>query len=221
MDLFQERLQALLHAHSDPSRAVQMKAYMRDQFEFYGVMAGPRKELLRQTIRELGIPANGVVVVRSLFSHPMRELNHCGQELMLRCKKQWVPQTIDDLQWMVQTRSWWDTVDYIASNLVGELVKRYPEPALIERIQRWADSSDKWLIRTSILYQLKYRDRTDLDWLGAVILKHRSDKEFFIKKAIGWALREYAKTDEEWVRNFVGKHRLQPLSEREALKNFT
>jgi 3-methyladenine DNA glycosylase AlkD len=217
MSAFATNLSQKLKDQGDASRANQMAAYMRNQFVCFGVMSTPRKQALRETYRECGLPDKAVEVVKELFQAPERELNYCGQELMLKAKKQWNETTLKTLEWMITTRSWWDTVDYIVSNLVDTLAKLQPE--VIPSIQKWALSDDIWLIRTSILYQLKYKDQTDTAWLTEVIEMHAHQKEFFIKKAIGWILREYAKIDPDWVRAFLDKHDLQPLSVREASKH--
>jgi 3-methyladenine DNA glycosylase AlkD len=119
---------------------------------------------------------------------------------------------------LIVTKQWWDTVDALATRTVGPLVQAYP--SLRTEMDRWTESDDFWLARAAILHQLLYRQETDRDRLFAYCLRRAPDTEFFIRKAIGWALREFSKTDERAVRSFVGKHRddLSALSLREAFK---
>ncbi len=214
---FIDILKKKLEQAADPVRAEKMSSYMRNLFPFYGVMAGPRKLILRQLIQEGGMPRDAIKIVLGLFKEDKRELHICGQELMLRAKKQWNSHTIYELETMITTKSWWDSVDYIASNLVGPYIKRFPEH--LPKVHAWATTDNLWLQRTAILFQLKYKKETDTDWLREVILMHKGQTEFFIKKAIGWSLREYAKTNPSWVMAFVQNTELQALSRKEALKN--
>jgi 3-methyladenine DNA glycosylase AlkD len=124
---------------------------------------------------------------------------------------------IDLYVFMITTKSWWDTIDYIAANLVGKHFSRYPDqiPAYTEK---WMNSGNFWLQRSALLFQLKYKKETDLNLLFDFIERLAHEDEFFIRKAIGWALREYSKTDPETVIKFVESHDLKPLSRKEALK---
>jgi len=122
----------------------------------------------------------------------------------------------ENIEKIALIKPWWDSIDSIVP-VVGFLCKKYP--ALIEKfIMPWSEGSEKWLIRISIIFQLKYKKDTNLELLSKVILQNNGTKEFFINKAIGWALREYSKTDSEWVTNFVNTNQLSNLSKREALK---
>jgi 3-methyladenine DNA glycosylase AlkD len=212
-------LQKRLSVAADKERAKQMEAYMRDLCPYYGVMSTPRREIFRGLIKDLGVPENGVEVCKELFVLPKRECHYVAQELMLRVKKQWQVKDIDTLEWMITINSWWDTVDNIASNLVGTYFKIFPDDELAIT-SKWNKSTNMWLVRTSILYQLKYKEQTNQEALANFILPHIHNKEFFIRKAIGWALREYAKTNKDWVWEFVNKTELKPLSRKEALKHF-
>ncbi len=120
---------------------------------------------------------------------------------------------------LITTGSWWDTVDTLASNVVGGIMRRHP--AAVSTMDSWLADGNMWLVRSALLYQLRYREQTDLDRLFRYCLAQAGHRDFFIRKAIGWALRQYAWTDPEAVRAFVDKHRdeLSPLSVREALKN--
>ena len=118
---------------------------------------------------------------------------------------------------MITHKSWWDTVDYIAANLLGTYFKLYPEQRQIY-VKNWLASGNFWLQRSAILFQLKYKDQVDTEMLSHVITSLLGSKEFFINKAIGWMLREYGKTNPAWVVDFVNGHQLEKLSQKEALR---
>ena len=119
---------------------------------------------------------------------------------------------------LIVNKSWWDTVDYIASTLVGYYFEKWPKHKN-KKAKQWARDKNLWLNRTAIIFQLKYKENTDLDLLFETILLHVHSKEFFLQKAIGWALRQYAYTDMLQVKKFVATQDLKPLSIREALKH--
>ncbi len=120
---------------------------------------------------------------------------------------------------LIVTGAWWDLVDWVASHRVGPLVRAHPR--LKRTMRAWARDRDLWKRRTAIIHQLGFKAETDTGLLVAAIEPSLDRKEFFLRKAIGWALREYAKTDPAWVVAYVEEHRerLSPLSQREALKN--
>ena len=118
---------------------------------------------------------------------------------------------------MITHKSWWDTVDFIAANLVGPYFKSFPGQR--EKITgKWLSSNNMWLQRSVLLFQLKYKDSLDTDFLADTIHSLTGSEEFFINKAIGWILREYSKTNPQWVRQFVQATSLHPLSKREGLR---
>ena len=149
---------------------------------------------------------------------PEREWQYFGIELLMHYKKQWKISTIKLVEYGITHKSWWDTVDYIADAWAGEYFKLFPQ-RIITVTGKWNQSNHMWLQRCSLLFQKKYKKSTDTKLLGRYIIQLSGSKEFFIRKAIGWILREYAKTDPEWVKKFVASTELSPLSRREALKN--
>lgn len=207
-----------LESIADTSRATQMQAYLRDLFPFYGVMAKPRRVIFNKMVKVVGVPTNVLEMAKSFFQEEQRELHVCGQELLVKGKKQWDDLRLKDFEWFIVNKSWWDTVDYLASNVVGMFMLKHAEDADFSTLDAWNASDNLWLQRTSILFQLKYKDKTDVDLLTKYIEPHIEQKEFFIKKAIGWALREYSKTDPQWVEEFVLSHSLQALSKKEAMR---
>jgi 3-methyladenine DNA glycosylase AlkD len=203
--------------HENVEAAVKMKAYMRGQYEYFGISSPVRKDICKLVYSEHGVPDDAVELAKLLFSQPEREFHYVGQELLMKCKKRWKEHHIEDIEWFITTNSWWETVDHLASNVVGAYFKKWPD-GKSEVMKRWNASDNMWLVRTSIIFQLKYKDEVDTLLLEQCILPHTDDKEFFIRKAIGWALRQYSRYNPEWVMAFVKRTKMQPLSEKEALR---
>ena len=213
------RLRNLLEAHADEAYAVEMKAYLRNQFEFFGMRSPERKVIFNDFIGRHGIPGiDGLRDVADiLFEEEEREFQYFGIEAAGLLKKSWTPESIDLFESMAVRKSWWDSVDYIKSACLRDYFLRFTE-LRGEITERWIDSGNIWLQRLSVIFQLGYRDRTDRDLLERNITRLADSSEFFVQKAIGWALRDYARTDPEFVLRFVDRNKLKPLSRREALK---
>lgn len=215
-------LQHRFAASADPGEAQRMKAYMRHQFEFAGIKSPLRKEIMKAWSRPLLKPAPSLALieetVRGLWELPEREYAYTAIDLLAKQVKRLDDSHLSMLESLVVAKPWWDTVDLLAGGLIGPLLLRYPQ---LERDypERWIESDHLWLQRTALLYQLKYKQHTDKDRLFDYIRRKTDSREFFICKAIGWALREYSKTDADAVIRFVGAEKLSPLSEREALKS--
>jgi 3-methyladenine DNA glycosylase AlkD len=205
----------------DPVRAAPMRAYMREQFPFLGIGSPRQKELARVVLAGLPAPdeADLRAVARGCWALPEREYQYFACSYLRRHAAVGSAGFIETARALVTTKPWWDTVDALAAHLVGPLVTRHP--ALVATMDEWVGADDMWLARTAILHQLRYGARTDADRLFRYCAAQAEHRDFFIRKAIGWALREYARTDPDAVRDFVRAHRgrLSPLSVREALKN--
>jgi len=195
-----------------------MKAYMLKQFDFYCLKTHLRRKLSKEYFKQSLPPFNDAEeIVKDCWQHRSRELQYIGTEFLACYKKEWKKNTIQLMEYMITHKSWWDSVDHAATDLTGHYFKLFPEQ--IEKITgRWNRSSNIWLQRSSIMFQKAYKKETDKELLSKHILHLASSKEFFVQKAIGWALREYSKTDSVWVKKFVQKNSLSPLSKREALK---
>jgi 3-methyladenine DNA glycosylase AlkD len=207
-------------ANRDPVRAAQMKKYMKDQFEFYGIGTPDRRAMMSAHIREFGLPDWSHIedISRNLWEMDQRECQYTLVDLMNRMKKKLTPDHLPLLEYLIVTKSWWDTVDGVAGWLVGELFKQHPE-LVRSTTSRWMESGNIWLQRSCLLFQLNYKKDTDLDLLFGFIEALSDHKSFWIRKAIGWILREYSKTDPKTVEDYVGAHPdLSGLSKREALK---
>jgi 3-methyladenine DNA glycosylase AlkD len=218
-EAYAKQIERLLRSHANEDIAGPMIAYMRNQFPFLGIKMPERVALTKQFMKEYGVPTGEELnrAVRELWVLPEREFQYTALALLNRRTKEAAPSQVELLEYIITTGSWWDTVDYIASRLVGSLFTRYPELIAVYA-QKWIHSDDLWLRRTAILFQLTYKERTDTELLYSSIRICADEQDFFIRKAIGWALREYSKTDADAVKRFAAETRLSPLSMREALK---
>ncbi|MBN1300129.1 MAG: DNA alkylation repair protein [Melioribacteraceae bacterium] len=205
--------------NADPVNALPMKKYMKDQFEFYGIKTPIRREISKKFYSQNFLPAaeNLKKLVEDFWKLPQREAQYFAVGLLEKFIKTSDQSAIDLYEYMIVNKSWWDIVDAIAVNLVGELLKKYPE-LIPGKTEEWMNSGNMWLQRTAILFQLKYKSRTDVKLLTGFIKRLMHSREFFIRKAIGWALREYSKTDPAMVIEIVDLLGLTGLSRREALR---
>ena len=212
-------LKALFDQHANPDQAGPMKKYMRDQFEYLGIKSPQLKTLSRQAIKENGLPSLEELdqIVRELWELPQREYQYLAIGLMERLEKKLPAGAIQTLAHMIVHKSWWDTVDNI-SHVVGLHFKRYPD-VREKYLPEWRASENFWLRRTILLFQLDYKEGTDFGLLREIIRENLGSSEFFINKAIGWALRQYARIDPGAVKEFVKTAPLHPLSRREAMKH--
>jgi 3-methyladenine DNA glycosylase AlkD len=209
---------AAFRAAADPARAGPMAAYMKDRFRFFGIPSPARRAIERDVLGHWHPDqADLVAFTDAAFGHDEREVQYAACDLVAARVRGCSPTLVDDLGRWITTRSWWDTVDALARP-TGDLARSHPELAAVT--DSWIDADDVWLARIAILHQLHARDATDADRLFRYCARRAGDREFFIRKAIGWALREYAKTDADAVRAFVAAHAdtLSPLSQREALR---
>lgn len=202
-----KEIENIYKSYADPERAKQMAAYMRNNFEFYGLPAGLRRELSKPYIKE-GKKAKSIdrTLLTDLFKNKYREINYFGLDLL---KAQSHLLTIGDFENLVglaKIRPWWDTIDNIDS-IIGGL--GHGDKEFEEKILDLASNDNFWLRRIAIGHQRKYKDQTDPDLLAKIIKINLNipakdkDEKFFINKAIGWALREYSKTNPAWVRSFL------------------
>jgi 3-methyladenine DNA glycosylase AlkD len=213
-------LRCSLEAVADPDRAESMARYMKDHFPFLGVVAPDRRAAQRSSLDRLaGLDGDGLLAVAdACWQEPERELHYVAADALRRFNRVLGPGHLGRVRALVTTNSWWDTVDLLAVRVVGPLVARNRE--LVAEMDRWIDDPDRWVARTALLHQLLAKSDTDADRLFNHARRRAGDEDFFIRKAIGWALRQYARTDPDAVRAFVEaeRDRLSPLSKREALK---
>ena len=216
MSDFSAQIQQSLQSLADTGKASAMAAYMKGKFAFLGVQTPMRRHATLPTMRAFS--GSPVIAAGELWALPEREYQYVAVDLLRRKGKLLVASDLPALEAMVQSKSWWDTVDGLAVT-IGNLVLR--EPQLVSRMDALIGSPDFWLRRVALLHQLEWKEQTDQARLFNYCLQCADEREFFIRKAIGWALRQYARTNPVAVRQFLDTHRekLSGLSLREASKH--
>lgn len=214
-------LYTALESVCDPGRAPGMEAYMKHQFSFFGVPAPQRKVISMEARKNysLSLEEPFPVWIRECWDSPFREMQYAAMDILLASHKKLNESHLPMLEWCITHKSWWDTVDAIAPGMAGAVFKK--NLSLRDTyIQSWRNSDHLWLIRSSILFQLKYGKGTDWPLLADIIMQHALSRDFFIRKAQGWALRQYGRVAPEVIREFVVLHpELSGLTKREALKH--
>ena len=211
-----------LAAEADQAKAGPMAAYMKTDMPFYGVQKAGRTTILRRLKREYAPQDTGEYrdVVVALWEEPHREEKYLALSYAGAFDQFINPDSMSLYERVITEGAWWDFVDEAAIRLVGRVL--FKERARTEAtIRSWIDDDDMWLRRTSIICQLRHKGDTDTVLLEDACTSNLADTEFFIRKAVGWSLREHAKTDPDWVRRYVEVHRgsLSGLSYREATKH--
>jgi 3-methyladenine DNA glycosylase AlkD len=213
----------------DPTRAPQMQAYMKSALPYRGVTSVPLRALLTGLYARLPLPDRGTweACVRALWDDAgFREERYAAMALASHrlYRSYQDPSSMGLYRHLVVTGAWWDYVDPLASHHVATILRSHPDE-LTPLMLQWSVADDLWMRRTSILCQLHRKADTDVALLASVIEANLQDSrfgsEFFVRKAVGWALRQHARTDPGWVHAFVVEHqdRLSGLSRREALKH--
>jgi 3-methyladenine DNA glycosylase AlkD len=216
-------IQKIFAANGDKTIAKGAKAYLLNQFEFYGIKTPLRRQICKAFYKAHPIEDHTDLakLVKECFAEPQRELHYFAIELLGHHKNLWSIKTLPLIEWMITHKSWWDSVDSTNTHVISKFFLLHPEH-IEAYTHKWNQSSNKWLIRMSILFQLTYKTKTDTNLLSKYIENSQLHEDFFVRKAIGWALRAYAKTNKKWVTQFVKDHpSLSNLSKREALKHLT
>ncbi|CAM5606429.1 DNA alkylation repair protein [Streptomyces pilosus] len=220
-DAVLERLTAAYRPAADPGRAVAMRAYMKDVAPFLGLATPVRRALSRTVTAGLPRPgeADCAAVALRCWHLPEREYHYFAVDHLRGHVRHLSSGFLPVARHLLTTVAWWDTVDLLAAHVVGPLVAA--DPALTADMDDWIGDDDRWLVRAALLHQLRFRERTDAARLFAHCLRRSDHPDFFVRKAIGWSLREYARTDPDAVRAFLARERgrFAPLSVREALRN--
>lgn len=213
-------LTALFEANANPTEAVGMEKYMRNQFPFFGIKSPLRRTLIKQFVTQNGLPAPEQLpeLVEYLWQLPQRDYQYAALDIAEQMqKKQKTNESFTDLLvYMITTRSWWDTVD-ATHKMVGIQMQRYPQQLNTYTLD-WIESRNIWLIRMAIIFQLSYKRNTNQTLLFDYICRQTHHKDFFVQKAIGWALRQYSYINPAAVQQFIEQTPLAPLSIREGLK---
>ena len=212
-----EELVKELKAVANPDDAVAMKAYMKNKFEFLGVKTPARRKLTKAFFKQQTDSVIDWDFINEAWNNPYLELQYTALDYLEIRKKLLTPSDLPRLKKQAQTKSWWDTIDFL-DRLVGSIIARFPETK--EIIVAWSCDEDIWLRRLAIDYQLLRKEKTDTELLEKILVNNLGRTEFFINKAIGWALRDYSKTNPDWVRDFIERYQAEmvALSIREGSK---
>lgn len=211
-------LDEALEFHRDPERAEQMAKYMKNRFSFLGLAQPLRKQLTKPFLQAAKLMEMDELLQLAslLWKKPEREYQYVAMELLYASRKKWNQATGHFFLSLITTKSWWDTVDFIASRLIGEYLRKTGDWSVMKE---WINSDDIWQNRTAIIFQLNYKEQTDSRFLFTTISQLQSKKDFFIQKAIGWSLRQYYRVAPDEVEEFVENAGLTGLARREALKH--
>ncbi len=217
-----QSIEAALCALADAQEAVLMKAYMLGQFEFLGVRADPRRDALKGLMKFSGPADELLALAEALWRLPEREFRYVAVDLLAKHHKRLDTSALPRILQLVQTGSWWDTVDGLAG-VVGDIWLRAKatQTDVQKRMDECLVHPDLWVRRVAMLHQLGWREQTDEHRLFRYALTLAPEKDFFIRKAIGWALRDHARTRPDAVRAFLARHanELSGLTRREAGKH--
>lgn len=213
-----------LAAEGDQRKAPEMQRYMKSELPFRGVAAPERKALAKELFAAHVLPTSAALrtaVLELWREAAYREERYLAIDLTgHRAYRAWqTPDLLPLYEEMIVTGAWWDYVDELANRRIGPLLRGFPAE-LTPVMHQWATDGDLWKRRTSIICQLGFKEGTDTALLTSAIEANLHDRDFFIRKGIGWALRQFARTEPGWVRAFVDAHPdLSPLSVREAVKH--
>jgi 3-methyladenine DNA glycosylase AlkD len=217
-----ENLAFELRKNANESRASAQSAYMKYRFEFFGIEAAVRKNIAKLWIQKFKLRSiegqDKRALVTALFQLEQREFHYIAIDFLNSLKSTEIE--VSDghfLEKLITLNSWWDSVDAIASNYLGKYIKKYPAEGM-ELMKNWANSEHLWLMRSTLIFQLKYGKETDFEFLKERIHQFNNINEFFIQKAIGWSLRQYSKFSKDKVRHFISEIELSNLARREASK---
>jgi len=196
-----------------------MSAYMRNQFPFLGISTPARRKVVTDALHGYLKPNQDELVelARALHELPEREFQSAGVDVLVHYKHSIDPTFLNEsAEFFITHKSWWDSVDAL-NPLIRHLV--YTNPASVPLMYQWITNDNMWIVRCSLTHQLTMKKDTDAQRLADLCSTRAADTEFFIAKAVGWALRDYSHSNPEWVRGYVDSHaELAPLARREALK---
>lgn len=221
-----KHLEELFEPFRNAGRAQTASAYMRNKFPFIGMKTEIRRTAQKNWIDSLKTLEDGNPdgyrerwsLIRALFEKEERDYHYAAIDLLNSLPKKYFSE--DDaieLEWILSHKSWWDSVDAIASNYLGKWALVFPEKAR-ETFEKWRYHESFWLQRACLIYQLKYKDETDHVYLENLIQQMNANNEFFIQKAIGWSLRQLSKHKPEEVIRILANNPIKGLALREASK---
>ena len=202
---------------ANPEDAIHMKAYMKDQFEFLGVKTPVRRKLSKVFFKKNSSLAIDWKFIHQAWDNPYREMQYVVLDYLQLKQKALTPSDLPKIKKLAQTKPWWDTIDFLCRS-VGFICLHYTETKKF--VLEWSRDEDFWLRRIAIEHQLLQKEETDVQLLEQILINNLNQTEFFINKAIGWALRDYSKTNPDWVLEFIEKYKdkLSKLSIKEGSK---
>jgi 3-methyladenine DNA glycosylase AlkD len=215
-----EELCSNLKLVADKDRSIAMAKYMKDNFKYFGIPSEKRKEIQRSFFQNIKgtEPQIKRKIVLDLWNEPERECQYVALDYIQTWpKKEYKKEDVELIYFLLTHKSWWDSVDGIASNFMGKYFSIFPEE--IDRIiSKWRNDPDMWVRRACLLFQLKYGADTNFELLRSLIDEYNEDKQFFIQKAIGWTLRQYSKFEPDKVRDFADQRVFGTVAKREIYK---
>ena len=217
---FCNELEAHFRKESNRELAVPMENYMKNNFPFLGIKTEKRRAIFKSIYEQnkAEIKSNFRTIAWELFQMKEREFHQVAIDLLVKeSMKNFAIEDIKLIEKLIITNSWWDSVDTIVKYLLGGYLQQFPLETL-KVIERFSNSKNMWLNRSAILFQLSYKEKTNFEILISECEKHKHSNEFFIQKAIGWALRDYSRLNPIGVTAYVNSTNLKPLSSREALR---
>lgn len=218
---FIKDLETDLHQNANIDNAKSMAAYMKNNFSFLGIKTDTRRAILNEHWKKnvIEVKTNYRNIVLELFQFNEREFHQCAIDIVIKeIKKKYIIEDIKLIEFLLTNQSWWDSVDTLAKYLLGNYLIQFPEETH-KTVTRFSNSTNMWLNRSAILFQLSYKQKTDFLLLKSICEQHKASNEFFIQKAIGWALREYSSCNPIEVLQYVLHTNLKPLSRKEAIRN--
>jgi len=213
-------LEADFRKASNSELAIPMENYMKNNFTYFGIKTEKRRAIFKSNHEQnkAEVKSNFRAIALELFQMKEREFHQTAIDLLLKeFKKKFVLEDIQLIEKLIITNSWWDSVDTIAKYILGGYLSQFPSETL-KVVKRFSNSENMWLNRCAILFQLSYKEKTNFEILKSECEKHKDSNEFFIQKAIGWALRDYSRFNPNEVKAYVNSTNLKPLSRREALR---
>lgn len=217
---FCNELETYFRKESNLKLAIPMENYMKNNFTYFGIKTEKRRAIfkLNYELNKLEVKSNFKAIAWELFQMKEREFHQTAIDLLVKeFKKNFVLEDIQLIEKLIITNSWWDSVDTIAKYILGGYLLQFPSETL-KIVERFSNSENMWLNRSAILFQLSYKEKTNFEILRSECEKHKDSNEFFIQKAIGWALRDYSRFNPNGVETYVNSTNLKPLSRREALR---
>lgn len=217
MDKYLE-IKKLFESKEDKENAIAMSKYMRNMFDFYGLSTPKRKEIYNDLLKsEKKSKRIDWTFLDKCYKDTHREFQYLVSDYLLAMKQYVTFEDISKIQNYITQKSWWDTIDFLCK-VIGDVELR--DPRVKKLMLKWSNDENIWIKRSAIEHQLNLKDKTDCELLEKIIVNCFGTDEFFINKAIGWALREYSKTNPKWVRDFIDKYndKMNNLSIKEASK---